>query len=230
MTTPYLYVKMDFSISRSLIETATNFSAEKKKISDHLRVLIAKVACYSVVIFAFVAGFESIVINGTRLTFNVVLWTANITSSFLFAKKLAPQNTSQELKEVVEAPSDLPCLDDFDEIVEILATSGFTLPLRIGRLLTLKEKTSGVHPLLSLGYLLQKNSTRKEHVAIFFKSDAIRNIFLSDTLESLNNAEQNLAHIAFFAENVGIEPEKVHRFLQQEPLPLEAFICEILRE
>ena len=95
MTTPYLYVKMDFSISRSLIETATNFSAEKKKISDHLRVLIAKVACYSVVIFAFVAGFESIVINGTRLTFNVVLWTANITSSFLFAKNLRPKTQAR---------------------------------------------------------------------------------------------------------------------------------------
>src|SRR5277367_57860 len=131
----YEYLRLNFTVSRSLIETAMTDS-------DELRITIAKIMCYSLIIFILIASFESIVMNGTKVVLNVGIWTLNTSNSLFFGAEVEQPPSPSPLFEV---PSPIPIVlqaqivneplpallskngevldEEFKQVFEILATS-----------------------------------------------------------------------------------------------------------
>jgi hypothetical protein len=237
-------------VSRSLLEVAMASS-------NGLRILIAKIICYSLVIFSLVAAFEALVINGIRLCCNAVLLFINTGSAPSFS------NTGQKIVEVSPNPpvsiEDGLCperpvfcgpdkqtqiTDDslphflpheektFSKVFEILATSGYSLPFHTPFLIKSDNEMRHIHPLQVMGYMLQKNSKQKQHCAIFFKKAMVRNFFINSTLKGFQrpaHVAKTAYYIASFAEKVDVDPDMVRRLLFQQPPLLQDLVLHILQ-
>ncbi len=237
----YEYLTIDFRVSRSILENAMIDS-------DELRIIVAKVICYSVIIFLLIATFESIVINGAKLLLNPGIWALN-TGNFLLSgcksqelltiplvPALPPVDVKAGDAQIPIPDEPLPPLlldqeNEFRKVFKILATSNvFQLAYHRSYLVDFRERTKHLHPLQVMGFLLEINSNQKKDAALFIDS-YVGSTFVQDTLAGFANPlhSQNTAkYIVSFAEKVGVSPDAVRGFLFQEPPYLKDLIHYII--
>jgi hypothetical protein len=234
----YEYLRLDFKVSRSLIETAIIDA-------DEARITIAKVMCYSLVAFALIAMFEAIVINGTRLALNTGIWVLNTSNSILF-KSSVPEVLEPPPILVQDGPAAEQILDEpmppllqaeeeeFQKVFEILAMSNvFQLAYHRSYLVDFRERTKHIHPLQVMGCMLEKNSKQRKHAAEFIDRRFVGSTFIEDTLAGFDNplhAGNTAKYIVSFAEKADIPADAVRGFLSQNSPHLKNLIHYILRD
>jgi hypothetical protein len=243
----YEYLRFDFKASRALVETAMVDSCE-------LRVVIAKVICYSIVIFALIAAFESIVINGMKLALNAGIWMINTSNSLLFPienqEPLEPppvpplptvleQTHQTEVEEAQVSDEPMPPLhqaleDEFKNVFKMLAMyNQLQLGWHFAYLTEFRERTKNIHPLQVMSLLLEKHSEQRKHAALFIDKMMVGSKFINDTLDGFENpihVPNTPKYIPSFAEAVGISVDAIRGFLLQKPPHLKDLVYHILRQ
>lgn len=224
----YDYLHLDFRVTRNLLRAAMLDS-------NDLRVVIAKVLTCTILPFLLIAAFEAIVINGVRLILNVVLLTLNSANAVFFRRTVPPVQSSSPLmigeEDLFPPPpppviyEPLPPLTSEEErkfifIVNTLAKGYLAGAWNASELRYNQQSTQHVHPLLTLGFMMEVGTERRQRVREFFEYSIIRSTFVSDTLRALDDPRHvtNTAkYIPAFANKIGLPLEEAQEFLRQKP-------------